>query len=150
VRFTPAGGSAFLYAKTDMQKAERDKMVNEVTKRLSILKDEYRKLFRIINRKELDRMGADSSALLALAAIPGLVFGGSSEGELTGHITGGHHGYDPHIPQMYTGFIAAGAGINKGAMIQELCVTDIAPLIAKLLGIPFKCPDGKLPAGILQ
>jgi len=27
---------------------------------------------------------------------------------------GGHHGYDPAIPEMWTGFIAAGAGISKG------------------------------------
>ena len=51
---------------------------------------------------------------------------------------------------MHTGFIAAGAGIIKGGHIRELCVTDIAPLVAKLLGIDFHPPDGKLVPGILQ
>jgi hypothetical protein len=51
---------------------------------------------------------------------------------------------------MYTGFIAAGAGINKGGKIGELTVADIAPLIAKLLGVAFKTPDGKLAPGILK
>lgn len=49
---------------------------------------------------------------------------------------------------MMTGFIAAGAGIRKGGHIRELTVTDIAPLIAKLLGIDFISPDGKLIKGI--
>lgn len=51
---------------------------------------------------------------------------------------------------MWTGFIAYGAGIQKGGHIKELCVTDIAPLIAKLLGIEFKTPDGKLVPGIIK
>jgi hypothetical protein len=63
---------------------------------------------------------------------------------------GGHHGYDPNDSLMYTGFIAVGAGIVKGGHIRELCVTDIAPLIAKLLGVEFVVPDGKLVEGILQ
>ena len=43
--------------------------------------------------------------------------------------------------------LSAGAGINKGKVIDELCVTDIAPLIAKLLGVGFTSPDGRLVEG---
>jgi hypothetical protein len=112
-------------------------------------------------------MGADSAAILALAAAPGLVFSSAVkpagvvnngpgtqiqqnplEGVfITAH--GGHHGYDPNLPEMYTGFIAAGAGIQKGGRITELCETDISPLVAALLGIEFNVPDGKLVPGIL-
>jgi len=35
-------------------------------------------------------------------------------------------------------------------MITELSEPDIAPLIAKLLGIEFIAPDGKLISGILK
>ena len=75
---------------------------------------------------------------------------GSVEGEQLTPVKGGHHGYDPSMKEMYTGFIAAGAGVNKSSMIKELCVTDIAPLIAELLGIDFKNPDGKIPFKILK
>jgi hypothetical protein len=51
---------------------------------------------------------------------------------------------------MWTRFIAAGAGINKGGHIKEIKVVDIAPLIAKLLQIDFVKPDGKLAEGILK
>jgi hypothetical protein len=113
-------------------------------------------------------MGAESAAILALSATPGLVFSGAvkpaavmnngagtriQQNPLAGifySVKGGHHGYDPNLPCMYTGFIAMGPGIRKGAHIEDLCVTDIAPLVAKLLGIEFKCPDGKFVPGILQ
>lgn len=166
--FIAAGGSAFLYRYANTKKTEEAIIVKEVIDRLNKLPKDKRKLFRIVNRKELDKMGADSSALLALAAIPGIVFSGSVQaGQTENHgpgtliqqskyegiflpTKGGHHGYDPKIPDMWTGFIAYGAGINKGGHINELSVTDIAPLITKLLEVEFNCPDGKLVSGVLS
>jgi predicted AlkP superfamily pyrophosphatase or phosphodiesterase len=176
-KFIAAGGSAFLYVQPDAgggiapetsdQTANRQHLLDTVITRLNDLPPAQRKLFRIIGRKELDQMGADSAAILALTAAPGTVFSGSiaqtavtNNGPGTGiqqnpldglfvPTDGGHHGYDPNIPDMYTGFIAAGAGIVKGGEIRELCVTDVAPLIARLLGVAFSCPDGKLVPGIL-
>lgn len=155
-KFKPSGGSAFLYGDANA--------INVVKEKLNVLPKDQRKLFRIIDRKGLDKMGADSSALLALAAVPGVVFSGATsvntgpgtvikQNEIPGFMSithGGHHGYDPNIKEMYTGFIAAGGGINKGKMINELCVTDIAPLIANLLAIEFNCPDGRLMVGIMK
>lgn len=168
-KFIAAGGSAFLYlTKPVSLSSSKAELVRAVTDSLNKLPKDKRKLFRIIDRKELDRMGADSAAILALAAVPGVVFSGSTapakvtnngpgtmiqNNPLEGvfiETKGGHHGYDPNIPEMYTGFIAYGAGIQKGGHIKELCVTDIAPLIAKLLGIDFKVPDGKLVQGIVK
>jgi len=148
-RFQPSGGSAFLYPQPLKGSEENIVVTAQVKKLLNDLPDEYKKLFKVYDRQKLDEMGADSSATMALAAITGIVFSGSTEGEQLTTIKGGHHGYDPNFPEMYTGFIAAGAGINKGKVIDELCVTDIAPLIAKLLGIDFKTPDGKLKKGIV-
>jgi predicted AlkP superfamily pyrophosphatase or phosphodiesterase len=175
-RFIAAGGSAFLYSQVKAiepgdpaaQKRVNEEIVKAVTDSLNQLPKDKLKLFRIIDRNELDRMGADSNALMALAATPGLVFSGSSKPKQTENhgpgtlvqnnkleglfipTTGGHHGYDPNIPEMYTGFIAAGAGIKKGGHIKEMKLVDIAPLIAKLLNIEFKSPDGKLKPGILK
>jgi predicted AlkP superfamily pyrophosphatase or phosphodiesterase len=168
VKFVAAGDSAFLYRNLDTKIADVPALIKTVTDRLNGLPADKRKLYRIVDRKELDQMGADSSAILALAAQPGLVFSGAvkagafvnngpgtsiQQNSLTGVFVptkGGHHGYDPNLPDMYTGFIAEGAGIIKGGYIHELRVTDIAPLIAKLLGIEFKTPDGKLVNGILS
>jgi len=149
-RFIAAGGSAFLYLLEATSKTDTLGTIKAVTAALDGLPSDKRKLFRIIGRSELGQMGADSSALLALSAVPGVVFGGSiSANAVFEAAHGGHHGYDPRDPLMYTGFIAAGAGILQGGHIKELCVTDIAPLVARLLGVAFICPDGKIVPGIL-
>lgn len=149
-KFQPSGGSAFLYIKN---KAALDK----VKKVLQNLPYSQKKLFSIYDRNKLDEMGADSSAALALAAVPGIIFSGASvnkEGVLLkdelGAAGGGHHGYDPNFPEMYTGFIGYGAGINKGTVIPIMGVEDIAPVITKLLGVDFKAPDGILLPGIIK
>lgn len=176
-RFTAAGGSAFLYPiyhvdQNDSIIKERQypkaELIKMITDSLKSLPKAQRNLFRIIDRVELDKMGADSAALLALTAVPGTVFSGAltatakvKAGPGTSiqqdihpgflvPTNGGHHGYDPNIPEMWTGFIAAGAGIKKAGHIDELRLVDIAPLIAELLNIEFKTPDGKLPSGILK
>jgi predicted AlkP superfamily pyrophosphatase or phosphodiesterase len=163
-RFMAAGGSAFLYTK----EKNTTLIIKQVTDSLNSLPKDRRNLFRIVDRRELDKMGADSNAVMALAAVPGIVFSSAiakdkvtntgpgtsiQNNPLAGvfiPVTGGHHGYDPNIPDMYTGFIAWGKAINKGGHIKELTVTDIAPLISKLLGIDFKTPDGKLVPGIIK
>ena len=146
VKFQPAGGSAFLY----LQNPGDTAALGQVKRLLQQAPASYRRLFRVIDKDELIKMGADRNAVLALAAEPGIVFGGASEGELLVGATGGHHGYDPNFPEMFTGFIAAGSGINKGLVIPELCVVDMAPLLAKLLGIEFQAPDGVLVAGLIK
>jgi len=168
VRFIAAGGSAFLYNIVSKTKMEKAAIINAVSDSLNKLLKEQRKQFRIIDRKELDKMGADSSAILAIAATPGLVFSGSTHAGQTKNngpgtliqqsryeglftpTTGGHHGYDPAIPDMWTGFIVYGAAIQKGGHIKEMRVVDVAPLIAKLLGIEFKTPDGHLIDGVIK
>lgn len=166
-RFVSAGGSAFLYPTGSPTAGEISQLNAAISKRLDSLPKVKRSQFRILERAELDKMGADSAAILALAANPGLAFSGSlgaapktnqgpgttiQQSPLEGVFiptSGGHHGYDPNIPDMYTGFIAAGAGIQKGGRIVELSEPDIAPLVAALLGISFPCPDGHLVPGII-
>jgi predicted AlkP superfamily pyrophosphatase or phosphodiesterase len=162
-KFIAAGGSAFLYPTPLVdhwppddslridpgRRKQQEDIAGKVIAALDKLPTDMRKLFRIVSRSELDGMGADSSAILALAAMPGLVFSGAVKPELFYPVHGGHHGYDPNLPVMYTGFIAAGPGIRTGARIDDLCVTDIAPLVAALLGIPFQTPDGRLVPGII-
>lgn len=181
-KFIAAGGSAFLYPTPfsdawppcDSLRLDKDRarrlllLAGQVTAALNKLPPDKRSLFRILDRRELDRLGADSGAILALAAVPGLVFSGAvkaagavnngpgtqiQQNPLEGVFIaahGGHHGYDPNIPEMYTGFIACGAGIRMGGVVAELCETDIPPLVAALLGVSFPCPDGKLVPGILN
>lgn len=146
VKFQPAGGSAFLY----LQDPKDEQTLRQVKQLLSALPAETQKLFKVYDRKKLDAMGADSNAVLALAGIPGLVFGGGADGAIISPVKGGgHHGYDPDSPEMYTGFISYGPGVKKGMMIPIMGVKDLAPLMASLLGLTFTTPDGVLVPGLL-
>src|SRR5581483_761372 len=69
VKFQPAGGSAFLY----LQDPKDEQTLHTVKQLLEQLPGDTKKLFAVYDRKKLDAMGADSSAVLALAAVSGVV-----------------------------------------------------------------------------
>jgi predicted AlkP superfamily pyrophosphatase or phosphodiesterase len=47
----------------------------------------------------------------------------------------GAHGYDPALPEMGGLFLAVGRGVAKGARLPPVQAIDVAPTIARLLGI---------------
>ena len=130
-KFKAEGGSAFLY-------------LNDPTKLLSILEKfdqlspEEKKLFTIIDKEQLIEVGADPDAVLALAMSKGVSANGAIKGALVGKKKkNGSHGYFPTMAEMQTGFIISGAGIKKGSSMKTIEVTEVAPLIAELLKVPF-------------
>ncbi len=144
--FRASGGSAFLCihpsAKVGTLAAARAM--------LEALPRGVRALFRVVERSELDALGADPDALFALTALPGVVFSAAREGESAQVAHGAGHGYHPEMPDMMTGFLAAGAGIRAGAVIPLLPMQHVAPLVAKLLGLELADVDGTLLPGILS
>lgn len=145
-RFHASGGSAFLHLKDKNDKQSLEK-VKEI---LAHLPADQQKLFKVIDRKQLDAIGADPNAVLALAAVPGVTIGGAVKGAVLKDAKGGTHGYYPDFHEIQTGFVAYGPGIAKGNNLKEMDLTDVAPLIAKLLGLQFNTADGKVPAGVLK
>lgn len=144
-QFHTAGGSAFLHLKDPNDAAT----LKAVEKLLAGLPVAQRRLFKIIPKNQLQEVGADPAAALALAAAPGTTISGSAKGELVKTAKGGTHGYYPDFREIQTGFIAYGAGIAKGGRIKEMQLIDVAPVIAELLSIDFKTAEGHIPAGIL-
>jgi len=144
--FHASGGSAFLRIHPS---AEVSTLAG-VRAMLQALPRGVRSLFRIVERAELDALGADPDALLALTAEPGMVFSAAREGASTQVAHGAGHGYHPEMPDMATGFVAAGAGIRAGAVIPLLPMQHVAPLVAKLLGLELADVDGTLLPGILS
>lgn len=140
VSFNSANGASFLYgadtAAIGFARQLFDTLFNK-------------SYFTVLSSKQLHGMGADPAAAFALSAKPGYVFVNGANGPFMIFTSGATHGYDPALPQMMTGFLATGPGICKGAVLDELCVTDIAPLLAKLLNLTFISPDGKLVKDIL-
>lgn len=109
-----------------------------------------RKLYRIVERAELDTYGTAPEVALAIQPIDGI--GCTSRYEqpnLVQSANGGSHGAIPDRPGLYAGFIAQGAGVRSGLTIPLLGMEDVAPLIASLLGVSFSAPDGVLYPGLV-
>jgi predicted AlkP superfamily pyrophosphatase or phosphodiesterase len=143
--FLASGGSAFLMLR-DGSDADAVRRVREV---LAAQPPGVQALFRVIERDTLARLGADPEAPLALVAVPGVEIHESPDPPWLVATTGAAHGYLPDLPSMHTGFVAAGAGIRAGAVVPEMRLVDVAPLVAALLGIEFSAPDGVLLPGLL-
>lgn len=143
--FHSSGGSTFLHLKDKNDKRSLAK-VREI---LNAMPAGQRKLFRIVERAELDQVGADPTVALALAPHQGITFGGSTEGEVMRPVKGGTHGYFPDFKEIETGFVAFGKGIQKNVVVRQMGLEDIAPIIAQLLKLNLPSADGTLYPGLL-
>jgi hypothetical protein len=144
--FHTTAASAFLH----LNDPADGEALAEVRRFLDALPRGVEELFRVLDRAELDRLGAAPEAALALALEPGIDVTSSPAGPLVGAVEGATHGYLPDAsPQIYTGLVASGAGIRPGAAASRLRLTDIAPLIAHLLGLEMPAGDGVMPLGFL-
>ncbi len=139
-KFQAAGGAAFFHLKDQ----KNTKLLAQVRKKLADLPEMYKSLFRIVERAELDKIGADPHASFALAPIKGVYIQDKDSGPLLAPTKGGAHGYFPDIPEIQTGFIAIGPGIEKGQVVDGIGLEDVAPTAAAFLGIKFNAPDGKV------
>ena len=144
--FVPTGGAAFLRLKNSKDAAT----LQQVKQMLDELPDGYKKLFRIIEKPELTKSGADPDAVLALAAVQGIAFNAAATGEEFRSTKGGTHGYYPDFSEIQTGFVAFGAGIKKGGILPVMSLTDVAPTIAYLLGFEMKQATGTVYPGMME
>lgn len=108
-----------------------------------------RKLWRIVERPELDALGAAPDAVFALDLARGVDASTDAAPPAIRPKTGATHGYVPDFAQIQTGLVAWGAGVAHGLAVPQLDSVDVAPLVAALLGLDFETPDGHLPAGLL-
>lgn len=144
-QFYSAGGSTYLYLKDKNDK----ETLHKVMQLLDMLPEAERNFIRIIDRPELDRIGANPEVALALSGLSGASFGNDVTGPAVKAAHGGTHGYFPDFREIQTGFVAHGPGIRQGGMITVMNLRDIAPTVAELLGIPFPSAEGKVPEGLL-
>nr|WP_295932151.1 alkaline phosphatase family protein [uncultured Dyadobacter sp.] len=143
--FHASGGSAFLHLKdkNDRQTLEKVKGL------LANLSVSQQNMFTIKDRSALDAVGADPNAALALAPRQGFNISNAATGDFIRAASGGTHGFFPDFKEIQTGFVAFGKGIKQGAVIPEMGLQDIAPLIAHLLRIDFPSADGVVYPGML-
>ncbi len=144
-QFFSVGGSSYLYVKNNDAEVTK-----QVLKLLDTLPAEKKKLFAIVDRKKLNAIGANPLVPIALTGLNGTSFGNAFTGEDIKPGKGGTHGHFPDFKDIQTGFIAAGPGINKGKIINEMNERDVCSIIASLLQLSFPSSEGKVPQGLLK
>jgi len=145
-QFNASGGSAYLYLKDPADKVT----ANKVKALLEAQPDSVKQYYRIISRQQLDKGGYNPNVAFAITGEHDAAFSGASTGNAVKPGKGGTHGHFPDTKNIRTGLIAHGPGIGKGAIIEEMNLRDMTPIMVKLLGIPFPKVDGKIPAGLLE
>lgn len=145
-QFNTAGGSAYLYLKDPSDKAT----ANKVKALLDAQPDSTKQYYRIISKEQLNKDGYNPNIAFALTGEHDAAFNTASTGDAIKSGKGGTHGHFPNTKNIRTGLVAHGPGIRKGAVIEEMNLRDMTPIMVKLLGIPFPKVDGKVPAGLLR
>lgn len=81
-----------------------------------------------------------------LEAQPGKMFSGSFQGTnlVRRASIKGNHGYRPEKPEMHTGFLIAGRGVNVGVVLEQISLLDVAPTAAALLGVTMTDVEGRV------
>ncbi|GAB3021585.1 ectonucleotide pyrophosphatase/phosphodiesterase [Niabella terrae] len=146
-RFNTVGGGAFLYVKN-----QDPKIAAQVRKLFSQLPLDQQRYFRIISKKEMQQVGADPNAVLALSAQDGVAFGGSADGKfLRIGKTKGTHGHYPLGPKIQTGLMAVGPGILPGTDLGQMHLLDIAPIVSQFLQLDMGGDlKGKVPQNLFH
>jgi predicted AlkP superfamily pyrophosphatase or phosphodiesterase len=139
------GGSAFIYV---LDAARKPQITAQLKERLAKLEgvaaviapDQYGRLG--FPRPETNGEAPD----LVLSTGPGYSFieavAGDAVGDAGGHK--GSHGHDPAPDYMHATFVAAGTGIKPGVQLNVINNVDVAPTIARLIGLALPNVDGRV------
>jgi len=137
------GGSAFVYARKEQDAVLARRALDDAAARGGA--------FRIVSAEEMLRGGADREAWFGLEAEPGYVFVDDPGGPVVRVASErGAGGYLPEEPAMAPGFVAAGAGLREGLVLPTLREIDVAPTVARLLGLRLEGADGRVLVGLLR
>jgi predicted AlkP superfamily pyrophosphatase or phosphodiesterase len=145
------GGSAaiFLHNQQDEQTArEVEAAFREVHEQVSS------PVWRVVTRRDASRLGADPRAAFYLDAAPGYAMTDAIGGGLTGKAgaaTGrAAGGYLPQRLEMRAVLIAFGPGVRPKTQIEYARLIDIAPTVARLLGIELRATRGRVLSEIIS
>lgn len=101
-------------------------------------------IFRVLEAKELKKLGSNTRAAATLEAADGFTFGSNYAGEvIVESRSRGMHGYLPSRPDYYASFIASGANVNGRGTIDYLNMTDAGVTIAAALDLKLRDASGR-------
>jgi len=137
-----ASGSAAIMLKDPKDDAVRKK-VDALLRALAA--DPANGIDRILDSREIAAMGGSPAAAFWVDMKTNFAIGSSLTGPLAQAVAlHGVHGYAPTHPELQASFLIVGPDIRKGLDLGDIEMRNVAPTLAKLLGIPF--PSAALPA----
>ena len=136
----PASGSAYIYVK-NRNDTETQQSLLRIFQPLAGKRDSG--IRRVITHEQIVGMGGDPSAFLALEAADGFsVVGGYTGKAIEPSTQKGTHGYFPDRPEMKCSLLIFGPAVGN-AKIPNARVIDIAPTVARWLGLSLDKAEGK-------
>jgi hypothetical protein len=137
------GGSAFVYAKNERAALRAREVLGRESGEAAG--------FRLLTADEMLKFGADPEAWFGLEAEPGYTFEDAATGELLRAAAArGVGGYVSAGPALDPGFVAWGRGIRRGIRIPVMRQTDVAPSLARLLGLSLDKAEGRALVGLFE
>jgi len=138
----PEGGSAFVY----FDRAQESELVPKAIQALAAVEG----IDKVISPDGFAKLGLPQPerdpqmGQLLLTAKDGYAFSGVAGGPVTAAIPqqAGGHGYLASDPDMDALFIASGYGVRAGARLDRISNLEIAPTVAKLLGLALPTAKG--------
>jgi predicted AlkP superfamily pyrophosphatase or phosphodiesterase len=140
--FQSASGSAYLHVKENDLEAE--------TIALELLKGAQAQygIEAVFEKEELKTFHVSEEHRYMIEAKPGFCFADGLKGSVVQDLHEkkqryATHGYSPNKPEYLSNVLIAGAGIKSEIDIGPIRMIDIAPTLAKILGIDFPDCDGR-------
>ncbi len=138
-------GSSYIYLYDESIKADLSAKIKQ-------LQSNYSDAFYIVEREQMDIMGADETAFLMLEALPPYHFVEDALTSFIEHISNipyykgnnltAVHGFDPNRSNYDTVFFLRGPKLAAGVDLGAMSLVDIAPTIASVMGWQMKDVDG--------
>lgn len=130
--FHSSGGSGFVYLARPDDQALREK-VGALLERIKANPDNG--VMNLWTAADLARLGAHPGAAFGLDVRPGFYTGGGTDALVVPAASRGGHGFAPDRPELHASLILVGPGIPAGRDLGIVRMTQIAPTLARMLGV---------------
>jgi predicted AlkP superfamily pyrophosphatase or phosphodiesterase len=99
---------------------------------------------RVLGADELHARGGFANASFLIGCKPGWMIGTGYEGAIVAKSgMAGTHGHLPDLPELRAAFFLVGPGVPAGRSLGLVDMRDVAPTVAKRLGLSLPSADGK-------
>jgi predicted AlkP superfamily pyrophosphatase or phosphodiesterase len=137
----PSGGSAALITREPGDTATARRIREAIPQSLIGPDKPIRSVW---SPESIAAVGGDPRASWAIVMNEGFYLAGGYSGSLEEERSGGGHGYDPRDPALHAFLLVVGPGIAPNSSLPLVRQTDIAPTVAKILGLAPPAMEGKV------